>query len=345
MIGLANVPSLNWAIGVPPSTASSAPLEHQVYDCGVEPGGTLRIFGKNFLPSNQVILQAPEGTAYTLAPSKLDSNSIAVPIPSSLAPGTYNVWVGTSPWDVTSSSAAPITISSPPSFTVRNVNCSTLIGDGITDNTKSLQLCLDWYAPLAGSRELAYIAIPAGTFVLTEGVKGYPFEVLIGSSSGATTFMGRPKSSPPAAWFSVPQYFGMVNISLKAPANPSLLISSGTLFGNPLTSGHLFFKNVNFASTAGAFNPSEVMFVVAGPDIQVYNSYFLSNSNQDFDINFGDGAVVSGNHFVLNNWTGLGIFDSQNVIFENNLTDSAQPLGPGNYGNLGRVWPKYQSSQ
>jgi hypothetical protein len=335
VLGLANQPALSWAVGVPPTTASSTPLMHQVYDCGVERGGTLRIFGKNFLPSNQVILQAANGTAYTLAPSKLDSNSIAVPIPSSLAPGTYNVWVGTSPWGVTSSSAAPITIYSPPSFTVRNVTCSTLIGDGVTDNTKGLQLCLNWYAPLPGSRELAYIAIPAGTFALTAGVKGYPFEVLVGSSSGATAFLGSPKSSVPPSWFSIPQYFGMVNITLKAPANPSLLISSGTSLGNPLTSGHLFFNNVNFASTAGAFNPSEVMFAAAGPDIQVYNSYFLSNSNQDFDINFGDGAVVSGNHFVLNNWTGLGIFDSQNVIFENNLTNSDQPLGPGNYGTSG----------
>ena len=62
------------------------------------------------------------------------------------------------------------------------------------------------------------------------------------------------------------------------------------------------------------------MFALAGPDIQVYNSYFLSNSNQVFDINYGDGGIVSGNHIVLNNWTGIGISDSQNVIFEDNLT-------------------------
>ena len=71
------------------------------------------------------------------------------------------------------------------------------------------------------------------------------------------------------------------------------------------------------------------MFAIAGPDIQVYNSYFLSGSNQDFDIIYGDGGIVSGNQFVLNNWTGLGISDSQNVIFENNLTDSQNPPGQG----------------
>jgi hypothetical protein len=68
------------------------------------------------------------------------------------------------------------------------------------------------------------------------------------------------------------------------------------------------------------------MFAIAGPDIQVYNSVFLSGSNQDLDISYGEGGIVSGNHFVLNNWTGLGIQDSQNVIFEDNLTDSQNPL-------------------
>jgi hypothetical protein len=335
VLGLANAPSLNWAIGVPSQTDPSTALQHQVHDCGVEPGGILRIFGKNFLPSNQVILQSSSGAAYTLKPSKLDSNSIAAPIPANLAPGAYALWVGNAPWDVTSSPAAQITVYPPPSFTVRNVACSTLIGDGVTDNTKRLQSCLDWYAPIPGARELAYIAIPAGTFVLTAGVTAHPYEVLVGSSPTATNFVGRPANLPPAAWFNVPQYFGMANLSLKAPANPNLLLSSGSTAGNPLTSGHSFFGHVNFASTAGAFNPSELMFVVAGPDIQVYDSSFLSNSNQDFDVYFGDGAIVSGNQFILNNWTGLEIGDSQNVIFENNLTYSQNTLGQGSGGTSG----------
>ena len=49
------------------------------------------------------------------------------------------------------------------------------------------------------------------------------------------------------------------------------------------------------------------MFHIAGPDIQVYNSSFLSGSNQVFDINFGDGGIVEGSRFVVNNFTGLGI--------------------------------------
>ena len=64
-----------------PSTA----LQHHVYDCGVESGGPLRLFGKNFGASNQVILRSSSGIAYSLTPSKLDSNSATVSVPGSLA--------------------------------------------------------------------------------------------------------------------------------------------------------------------------------------------------------------------------------------------------------------------
>ena len=65
-------------------------------------GAILRMFGKNFVPSMQVILQSPTGHVYRLTPSRLDANSIAVSVPETLAPGTYTLWVGTFPWGVTS---------------------------------------------------------------------------------------------------------------------------------------------------------------------------------------------------------------------------------------------------
>ena len=46
VLGLANTPSLSWAIGVPSVTDAGTALKHQVYDCGAEPGEPLRIFGK-----------------------------------------------------------------------------------------------------------------------------------------------------------------------------------------------------------------------------------------------------------------------------------------------------------
>ena len=335
IFGLANAPSLNWAIGVPPVTEPAQALQHQVYDCGVESGGTLRLFGKNFTSSAQVILQALSGSAYSLKPSMVDSNSITVPVPNTLAPGNFTIWVGNSPWDATSSPAAQITVNAPLTLSVRNVACSILAGDGVTDDTKHLQSCLDWYAPIAGSKEVAYIAVPAGTFVLTDQVTTHPFEVLVGSSSASTNFIGRPRNLPPVAWFKVSPYFGMANLSLTAPANPNLLLSPGIQTGNPLTSGHLFFSGVSFSSTSDASKGAESMFALAGPDIQVYNSFFLSNSNQVFDINYGDGGIVSGNEIVVNDYTGLGISDSQNIIFEKNRTHSQNTPGQGNGAHSG----------
>ena len=330
IFGLANEPSLNWAIGVPAVTEPAQGLRHQVFDCGVEAGGTLRLFGKNFTPSDQIILQSSTGTAYSFKPSEVDTNSITVSVPNTLAPGNFTVWVGNSPWDATSSPAAQITVNAPLALSARNVACSTLAGDGATDDTQHLQSCLDWYAPMPGSKEVAYIGIPAGKFILTDQVTTHPFEVLVGSSSTSTNFIGRPRNLPPVAWFKVSPYSGMANLSLTAPANPNLLLSPGIQTGDPLTSGHLFFSGVNFSSTTDASKGGESMFALAGPDIQVYNSFFLSNSNQVFDINYGDGGIVSGNEIVVNGYTGLGISDSQNIIFEKNRTHSQNTPGQGN---------------
>jgi hypothetical protein len=116
---------------------------------------------------------------------------------------------------------------------------------------------------------------------------------------------------------------------IPGPANPNLLVSTGTFTGSPVITGHLFFDNIDFSSTSDTSNGAEMMFLLAGPDIQVYDSSFLSNSNQVFDILFGGGAFVSGNNFTLNNWTGIGIRDSQNIIFESNLSSSQNAPVPG----------------
>lgn len=334
-LGLANAPALNWAIGVPSVTAPDTALQHQVYDCGAEPGEMLRIFGKNFIPSDQVILQSSAGVLVVLAPEQPDTNSITVTVPSSLTPGSYNLWVGNAPWDATSSPTAQITIYSPPALTPRNISCSGLVGDVSTDNTKLLQTCLDDFAPLPGSNEIAYLALPRGTFVLNAGVTVKPYEVLIGESASSTTFIGRPTGTPPTAWFNLPQYSGLADFSLQAPPSPNLILSSGTNTGDPATSGHLFLSGLNFASNSNAWSSSQVAIDLAGPDIQVYASSFLGNADQLFDVWYGDGGVVSGNHFVINNWTGLGIVDSQNISFDHNETNSDNPLDEGANGNSG----------
>ncbi len=332
VLGLANAPSIDWAIGVPSVTDVNTALRHEVHDCGVEQGATLRIFGKNFIPSMQVVLQSAAGKVYRLRPSGSDTNSISVPVTSTLAPGTYTLWVGTFPWGVTSTPPSRITVYTPPSLTVKRTTCPNLVGDGATDNAASLQSCLDRNAPAAGSKQLVYIAIPAGNFVLASGVVAHPYEFLEGASATSTRFLGKPGKSPPAAWFGAPQHFGLANLSLEAPANPSLLAATDSKTGNPATSGHLFFSNLNFKSTGDASGGHEQMFLVAGPDIQIYHSTFLSGSYQALDVNFGDGGVVSGNQIILNNFTGLGISDSQNVIFEKNSIYSQNAPGQGKGG-------------
>ncbi|HEV2273324.1 MAG TPA: hypothetical protein VGR96_04120 [Acidobacteriaceae bacterium] len=331
VFGMANQPSMSWEIAVPDSSNPSVALQQQVHDCGGEPGEVLRIFGKNFLPSSKVVLQSADGAAYPLNAAKVDADSIAAVIPSAASPGKYNLWVGDAPWSVTSSPASQITIYAPVAVSSTYSDCPSMVGDGSTDNTAILQSCLDRNAPAPGSNQLVYLTVPAGVFVLTGGIAPHPYEFIVGASASATSFIGKPLGTTPTEWITVPQYFGMANLSFTAPANPYLVVSANSKLGSPTDTGHAFFANVRFQSTLDATSGQEQMFVLAGPDIQVYNSVFSSGSNEDFGLNFGDGAIVSGNEFILDNWTDLSISDSQNVIFENNVTHSK--IGPGHGAN------------
>lgn len=324
--GLANLPFATWAVGVPSAANDYEALQHQVHDCGAEPGETLRIFGKNFATTSQMILQSSGGGLSILSPSSVDATSMAVVVPAELSPGVYNMWVGNYPWDAASGPVSQVVVYAAPSLGVTQVTCSTLVGDGITDNTASLQRCLDDAAPPPGSKRLVDITIPEGSFAIAGSISPHPFEIVAGQSSQSTHLIGRPTGAAPKSWFILPQYFGMEHLSFEAPANPYLFMNNPT--SNPLLAGHLYFEDINIQSTSDESNGGEVLFSLHGPDIQVYNSRFLSNSNQDFDIWYGDGAIISESDFVLNNWTGLGFADSQNVIFEHNTVHSQnQPDG------------------
>ncbi len=325
--GLANSPSIAWAIGVPSATDPLAALKSVVHDCGVEPGETLRIFGKNFSASNRVILESANGSSTELAPTKSDTNSISVEIPTSLVPGAYYLWVGSLPWSATSSPAISIGVVAPPLRTIRNANCSALIGDGNTDNTELLQSCLDENAPSDTPNSFVYIGIPSGVFVLTKGVTIRQGEILIGTTPSDSQFLGESPDPQPAAWFTIPQYSGMANIAIKA-SNATYLLCGSDLTGSPVTSGHVLLDNMSFDSTPAGSNSNFVgMVAISGPDVQIYNSTFLSGTLENLGIYFGDGVIISGNTFVNDN--GSNNFESsQNIIVESNSVYSEAGPGP-----------------
>jgi hypothetical protein len=327
VIGVANLPAVSWIIGVPSETDSDTALQHQIHDCGVEVGGELRIFGKNFQPGVQVVLRAADGSTYQLAPSKSDRNSIRVTVPQGLGAGQYALWVGNTVWDATSSAAVNITIYEPPAFRVVTFDCSGLVGDGKTDNLESLQKCLDIYAPVSPGTQITRISIPPGAYVLSDQLNVRPYEVIAGGASSSTILVGKPKGKTPVSWLVLPQYSALTGLAVKGPVNVSLVSSAGTTTGDPRISGHMFFEDLDVESTQDG--PQEQLFNVAGPDIQIYDSTFIAGWNQSLDLAFADGAIEAGNTIVLNNFTGLAITDSQNVIFEYNQTYSENPLLQG----------------
>jgi hypothetical protein len=332
IFGLANVPSMTWAIGIPSNVDATKALQSQVHDCGAEPGETLRIFGKNFVPSSQVILQSSDGTYYPLEVSKGDANSIEALIPSKLNPGTYYAWVGNYPWDAASSTASPITINSPAFSKSIHVTCNTLVGDGTKDNSSLLQSCIDSNARAATSDQLIYLTIPAGTFAFTRGITLRPRVILLGSSPNSTEFIWQ--TSWPANFIAVSQYAGLANLSLNGPSNSSLVAGSDST-GNPATSGHFYLDNLNI-TTVGGFQWVNAV-ALTGPDVQVYNSSFDSEGIANFGLGFGDGGIIAGNTFV-DDTALVGVGASQNIIIESNTVYSKAGAhsNPNAFLQLGR---------
>ena len=333
ILGLANEPSLEWAIGVPSTTDPRAALQSQVHDCGAEPGEILRIFGKNFSASNQIILEAMDGSDTLIEPIELDSNSISAQVPESLGAGQYYLWVGSDPWSATSSPAVSLSVIARPHVAIRNAECSVLVGDGKTDNTLLLQSCLDKNAPKAVPGSLVYINIPSGVFVLTNGITIRSGEILVGTAPSDTQIIGESPDPQPNAWFTVPQYAGMANLAIKA-RNATYLVTGSDLTGNPTDSGHVFLNNMVFDSTpAGSNSGTWGMVALSGPDLQVYKSTFLSGTVENLGIYKGDGVLVSDNTFIDNN--SLSHFDGdQNIIVENNSVYSETGPAPNNPGSL-----------
>lgn len=323
---LINVPTIDWAIGVP---AESDPLEapkQQLRACGADAGGTLRLFGKSFPGRPSVILQDAGGSQYTLPVIRSDENAIAVTIPASMAAGDYDIWLGNSAQDAASGPASKIRIHASPGVNLSAMDCKGLVGNGSTDNAAAIQKCLDANKASATAANPRYLSLPAGNFVITRAVTLYPHQYLIGQSPSATTITGQ-SASPPPAWIQGSNWFGLQNLSLKAPMSTNLVKSDRS--GAPSQSGHLLFNQVNITVSADKSDGKGNIVALSGPDIRVISSK-ITGPGRSLDILYGDGAFVSDNDFVQAKGSDVGFSAAQNVVFEKNRVKGAgNGLGAG----------------
>ncbi|MBC7490551.1 MAG: hypothetical protein H7240_11860 [Glaciimonas sp.] len=331
---LINAPTIEWAMGVPASNEVFDAPNHQIYTCGAEAGQVLRIVGKNFLPNPSVVLLDQSNTYFQLAVRSSDETSISVSIPSSLSSGTYYIWIGSNIQDAASSAATPITIYSNSTTTLSGMSCDGLVGDGSTDNTATLSNCFSDNAASASADNPYYLALPAGKFVITDTIKMYPHQYLIGDSMGTTPIIG-PSSNPPTTWIQGSQWFGIENLSIVAPVTNALIMSDQS--GDPVRSGHIILNSVNIYSTGTTVltptagrdysDGNQQMIMLTGPDIRVLSSTIDSSSNVSLAVIYGDGVFMSQNTFnqARSNWVSMQ--GDQNCIFEQNLLQGS----PGEY--------------
>lgn len=326
VLGLANLPSIDWVIGGPAVQSAAGALQQRVYDCGAEPGETLQIFGKNFTASDQVSLIDEQGAVTPLEIAHQDTDSISVAVPSAVSPGQYEIFVGA---DADPALDAERTIFIYPALAHRVVRsvCTGMVADGKTDNSPMLQSCLDADAPGPGSGALAYISMPAGSFVLGGPLRLHSGEMLVGYGADSSKLICEPSSDPPAFWIEMAQFSGVANLSISAPANP-YIIRTAASDGSPADSGYVYLTGLQVEATQDLTSGDEQAVFLTGPDIQIYDSTFTNGSFRNLELSYADGAIISGNEFVING-ASMVIEDSQDVVFEGNTVRTESPSASG----------------
>jgi hypothetical protein len=314
---LVNAPSLEWIIGSPDTSEEFRPLERKISPCTAEAGGTIHVYGKNFLNKSDVVLGASDGETEVLPLIQIDPNSAVAQIPAGTPSGQYYVWFGSKEWDAASSPSAIISVAAPHSISYTTTECSSVIADGSTDNTSNVQACLDNYAPVADGAHVAVITLPSGTIVLRAPIQLHAYEILSGSSMSTTEVFAVSSDSQPKEWVSLPAHSGIENLTVNGP-DTSMLAGSLDCSGNPDDSGHVSIQSARFVSTGTSASSKVDMIALCGPDILVQNSSFSAqgeNSAAVLAIMYGDGALVSSNTFDVSRGH-LYIGASQNVAVE-----------------------------
>ncbi len=337
---LANVPQIEWVQGVPTASAMSLP-QHQVYSCGAEAGGTLRVFGRNLGAITHILLTRSNGAQFSLTASEQDANSLAAAVPSSLVAGTYTLWVGYSnQQDATASQSVRVVIHSASNSKAFNMSCPNVIGDGKTDNTRAFQICFDRNQS-SSPNTLIYFALPAGNYLISSSLTLHSYQYIVGVSPAATIITGAQTPHHPTSWISGSNNFGLLHLTVKAAIFETVIQSSFTSWYLPAsTSGHILLYNVNIVPvqypTPSLYSSGNPWLVhVGGPDIRIVNSVIDSRTFSSHLVTLylagATGALVSGNTLFHGVESYYSIGTAQDVIIEHNIVQGGGQL-PGGAG-------------
>lgn len=324
VFGIANVPSIVWLLGVPSSAKPESALQSAIHPCAVEQGEQIRIFGKNFRTTDELMLQSITGEIIELSTELQDPTSILASVPSTVPSGSYFAWVGSRTWDVTSSAAVPIQVLPAARATVAHKPCSDLIPDGSTDNTARLQHCLESSSPSLSANQIVFVDLPPGRFAIRGNVAMLPGELLSGSGADATEIVGISSDKQPQTWITVPRFGGILNLSVVSPGD-SNLVASADCSGNPASSGHIYIGGASFVSSQGSSAKWFDAVKLCGPDVQIHSSHFGGTPPSLLSIVKADGAIVEGNTFEVDLGV-AGFQGSQNVIVESNSFTASLPI-------------------
>lgn len=325
LIGTINQPTISWTEGIGARITPDA----------VQLGDSLLIVGTNLPDKGYVILKGKNEIAISYSASTVGKR-IMIKIPETVILQQYYLQVSANKSSTAASSNSyPINIIKNEALPVKEINCSRLIGDGITDNTAVLQD----YLKETSSQYRLYFKIPMGTFLFSKQLVLSPNQFLVGTGREKTILKAQaPDASVPNIWIKATSHFGLMQLSCEAPVKDALVgnYDNANNKSSLMPLEDIVIDNINMtcASHSDAFvtkvSPTTLL-KIAGKNITIINSLFNNvqrRSSQPLP-KFTDnaairvypisGSIIRNNKFELGDWgLALYIIGYQNALVEKN---------------------------
>ncbi|WP_447641631.1 MULTISPECIES: glycosyl hydrolase family 28-related protein [Chitinophagaceae] len=325
LIGIVNQPTISWTEGIGAKITPDA----------VQPGDSLLIAGTNLPDKGYVILKGKNEIIISYTANTVGKR-IMIKIPETVILQQYSLQVSTSKViTAASSNSYAINIIKKEILPIKEVTCSRLIGDGITDNTAALQD----YLKETSSQYRLYFKIPIGTFLFSKQLILLPNQFLVGAGQEKTILKAQaPDASVPNTWIRATSHFGLMQLSCEAPVKDALVgnYDNANNKASLMSLEDIFIDNIKMtcAAHSDAFvtkvSPTTLL-KIAGKSVTIVNSTFNNverRSSQAFP-KFTDnaairvypinGSIIRNNKFELGDWgLALYIIGYQNALVEKN---------------------------
>jgi hypothetical protein len=306
------------------------------------PGGFVRAFGVSLSAAGRetLVRLEGEGRGLTLKPDRAEPFTVSAPLPPTVPPGSYKVYVhggagGAAGW----SDPVSVEIRAPPSAPTGRIDVKALgaCGDGSADDTEAIRRAL----LAAGEKGGGTVYLPRGRYLLSATLKIPPQVTLAGEGMAVTALCFADTDAPPEALLRGSHDFAVRDLTIQAAnyrhgiaadlagETGHVRILRVRLRLNPYR-GHLHPEAVaqRFAATLKLSTGGGDSLRLAGEAVEV-GGCDIDGAGRSIYLTRGAGAWIHDNVLSNGRWGWYCLSGNDRVVFERNEVRGGDLMSTG----------------